>query len=167
MSQISSIIIGTVPGGGPVLALQGNTGPAVPPTGAGVINVVGAGNITVAGAGNTLTITDNGGGFTWNKVAVNTALVEENGYITNNVAGLTFTLPAVAAIGDTFIVTQLLGTWDIVCGAGQDIIFGTNETTVGGFLQSFNIGDTVKFVCVTANSTFIVLSSMGGQIQVG
>src|SRR5882672_8506485 len=57
MSQITSTIIGSVPGGGPVLTLTGNSGGAVPPTGGGTINVIGAGTINVAGNPGTSTLT--------------------------------------------------------------------------------------------------------------
>lgn len=59
MSQIGQFVSGGGPVVSPVLFLNGNTGGAVGPDGAGVINVIGAGNISVDGnAGlNTETIT--------------------------------------------------------------------------------------------------------------
>lgn len=166
MSQISSVILGTAPGVGPVLTLTGDTGGAVPPTGGGTINVLGGTGVQVTGVPgtSTLTIDVETNAFVWNKVGVPTALVKQNGYFTT--APTTFTLPAVAAVGDTFIVCHLVGAWTIQCGAGQDIIYGANDTSIGGSLVSGASGDSVTLVCSTTNSTFLAIASMGGVITV-
>ena len=149
---------------GAVITLTGNSGGAISPT-LGNINVVGAGGVTVAGAGSTLTISVSGTGMTWSKVAgpaVN--MVVNNAYIPNNVGLVTFTLPAVAAIGDILQIAGCTsGLWSIAQNAGQTIHFGALDTTtgVGGSLSAIAQYDSVEMVCVTANTDFTVISAVG------
>ena len=168
MSQITSSIVGIIPGG-PVETLTSNSGGAVGPT-AGNINVVGDG-VTLTGVGNpgtsTITFSVLTMGFTWNVSTVSpVTLVKENGYFTNNAGGITYNLPAVSAVGDTVIVADQSGAWTIQCGVGQSIIYGSTETSVGGNLVSGNIGDSVTLVCYAANTTWFAINGAGGTITV-
>jgi hypothetical protein len=53
--------------------------------------------------------------------------------------------------------------WTVAQGAGQEIFFGNTHTTVGagGSLASTNAGDCITMVCLVANNTFYVVSSVG------
>jgi len=123
----------------------------------------GAG-ISVTNGSNTITIaaTDS---VTWNTVAGTSAsMAVDNGYIANNGALVTLTLPAVAAVGDQIRVTgKGAGGWLIAQNAGQTIYFGTSTTTTGagGSLASTAQRDGVELVCVTANNDFNVISAIG------
>jgi hypothetical protein len=122
----------------------------------------GAG-ITVTNGPGTISISSSGGGFTWTKVNSATPLVTGNGYITNNAAGVTFTLPATAAIGDTFRIVRDTGAWTIAQNALQRIDVGMLTTTIGvtGSLVSLQDGDCVELLCTTDNTRFTVISDRG------
>lgn len=137
-----------------------NSGTAVPV--ANILNVLGAGAFTTTGSGNTITVT---GGLTWNVVTgASATAVAYNGYIANNAGTVTITLPALAAVGAVFEVTGMNNAtgWKLAVASGQTINFGTSATTITtGYLQSTNIYDAVRLVCNVANTSFIVLSSIG------
>lgn len=105
------------------------------------------------------------GGIIWTVTTVNAGLVAGNGYIANKAGLLTMTLPAVAAVGDVFEITGINTAvgWRIAQQAGQTIFFGTGTTTpgVGGYIEATAIRDSVRLVCVVADLSFNVLSSMG------
>jgi hypothetical protein len=87
-----------------------------------------------------------------------------NGYIANNAALVTLTLPDTAAVGDVVRVTgKGAGGWRIAQNAGETIYFGTSTTTTGagGSLDSTQQRDTVELVCITADTEWNVLSSVG------
>lgn len=100
---------------------------------------------------------------TWNTVTTNTALVKSNSYFVN-ASGVTFTLPATAAVGDSFTIKGLnVSGWAIAQGTGQSIGMGQFTTTVGtgGSLTSILIGDGITIVCSIANTGFQVIASVG------
>lgn len=101
----------------------------------------------------------------WTEITGTTqALVAGNRYVANNASLVTFSLPSTAAFGDEFeIVTKSLSGWKLTQNAGQQIQFGDGSTTagVGGYIQNTTAGDVVRLLCITADTTFIVLSSMG------
>lgn len=101
------------------------------------------------------------GGLPWTTVSGATPMAPNNGYIPN--ASVTFTLPTLAGIGDEFRVAGNIGLWIIAQNAGQTIQFGNIYTTsgVGGSLVATNHGDCIELVCIVANTTFAVISSMG------
>lgn len=150
-------------GGGANLTFDADTGSAVPA--ANVINVFGNGsNVTTSAAGNTITI--DADGFVWNEIIVvgPTAMLVENGYIANNLALVTLTLPATAAVGDIIRVEgKGSGLWTIAQQAGQSIRIGNNTTTVGvgGSLTATDAGDGVGLLCITANTGWMVTGGTG------
>lgn len=150
-------------GGGANLTFDADTGSAVPA--ANVINVFGNGsNVTTSAAGNTITI--DADGFVWNEITVvgPTAMAVENGYIANNVALVTLTLPAIATVGDIIRVEgKGSGLWTIAQQAGQSIRIGDSSTTVGvgGSLTATDAGDGVGLLCITANTGWMVTGGTG------
>lgn len=155
------------PGSGDVLFLQGNSGGPVGPTVGGVINVIGAGGTTVVGnAGtNTLTVTVSGSGMTWNTISASQTLAVNNGYFCISPGGaLALLLPAASALGDEITVTLDGATsFSITQGAGQQIRIANGQTTVGagGSITTTQQGDTITFVCQTANLKWNVISPIG------
>lgn len=141
--------------------------PAVEPDGNANVEILGGLGISVTGQGpgNTVTISSSGGGFDWTVIQSATDDIEaNNGYFADRGAGVTFTLPATASVGDTFIVSTInAGGFIIAQNALQTIHFGNQNTTTGiaGSLASSEIYDTVTIVCSIANSDFVVTSSIG------
>jgi len=115
------------------------------------------------GAG-TCTVSSTGMGMSWSTVGASTALINNNGFICTAGAALSFSLPAVAAVG-TAIGLSLDGStsWTITQGAGQQIRIGNQQTTLGagGSLASTDQGDTVLLMCVTANTRWIAIDVVG------
>ena len=104
--------------------------------------------------------------FVWTVIPGATqVLVANNGYIANNAGTTVFTLPATAAVGDTFRVTGKNNAtgWSVAQNASQTIYFGTVATTTGvaGSLASTATRDAIEIVCVTTNNDFQVISSIG------
>lgn len=159
----------SIPGGAGAVVetLTGNSGGAVGPTGNN-INVVGSGSVTVAGnpGTSTLTISTTGGGIPWTVVAgAAQAMAVNNGYIANNAGTITFSLPAVAAVGSILRLTGINNAtgWQITQGAGQQIFIAGASTTLGatGTLTSSATRDSVELVCVVANTTYNCISMIG------
>lgn len=108
-----------------------------------------------------------GNQLTWNVQPASGAAVKNNGYYTTGAGLVVMTLPAVAAVGDTFRFSSgSNGNFQIAQNAGQLIRHGNQLTTVGvvGFLQSQTIGDSIELVCMQTNSLFQVVSSNGGNV---
>lgn len=104
--------------------------------------------------------------FGWSVIAgAAQAMVAGNGYFANNAGTVTFTLPATAAVGDTFEVAGMNNAtgWSIAQNAGQTIHIGTLDTTtgVGGSLASTATYDWIKIVCNVANTDFVAHAKQG------
>ncbi len=166
MSQITTFVLGGG-GGSSVLTLTGNSGGAVSPT-LGNINILGSGATTVVGnpGTSTLTISVTGGGIPWTVIiGAAQVMAANNGYIANNAGTINFSLPAAAAVGSILRITGINNAtgWQITQAAGQQIFFGLASTTLGavGTLTSSATRDSIELVCVVANTTYNVLSSIG------
>ena len=116
-----------------------------------------------SGAGS-ITISAWGGGLSWTTKGASTPLVVNNAFISNAGAAISYSLPAASAVGDVVALTLSGSTsWAITQGAGQQIRFGSLETTsgAGGSLTSTGQGDTVHMVCSVASTYWNVISSIG------
>ena len=125
--------------------------------------------------GSGITITDgvisvtggSGGGseLTWTEVTGTTQSASaDNGYITNNESLVTITLPSTCAVGKTIrVVGKGAGLWKIAQNAGQQIIFGNKNTTIGtsGYIASLYKYDSVELLCITADTVFSVTYAVG------
>lgn len=123
-------------------------------------------NIGITSATGSITINATGAAsFSWADVSSGTQATAVNkGYVTDNGASLvTYTLPAVAALGSIIeIAGKSAGGWTITYGTGQSIQLGNQSTTVtSGSLSSSNQFDYVKLLCITANTTFSVIGGVG------
>lgn len=103
---------------------------------------------------------------TWLDVVSGTkALASQTGYITDNGASLvTYTLPVTCTIGTIIeIAGKSAGGWSIAQNAGQEIFYGNQHTSIGvsGSLSSRLQYDYVKLLCITANTGFSVIASIG------
>ena len=110
-----------------------------------------------------------GGVLSWSEVTGTTqACAVNTGYILNNAALVTATLPSTAAVGDVIrIVGKGAGMWKVAQNASQYIRFAGLTTTTGtsGYLQAENAYDCIEIMCTTANNGWTVISSIG-NIQV-
>lgn len=92
------------------------------------------------------------------------ALAADTSYRVNNAALVTLTLPATAAV-DTIIRIVGIGAggWRVAQNVGQQIHFGNLSTTSGasGRLDSTHRRDTIELLCVTADTEWQVISSIG------
>lgn len=106
-----------------------------------------------------------GGGITWNEVTGTTqAAAADNGYIANNEALVTVTLPSSCAVGKVIHVAgKGAGGWTIAQNAGQSIVYGnvTSTTGTGGSVSSTHARDCIGLLCTVADSEFMVFSWVG------
>lgn len=124
-------------------------------------------NITVNAKG-LITAAANGSGGTgisWTEVTGTTQTAAVNsGYILNNASLVTLTLPSTAAVGSIVEVAgKGAGGWKIAQNASGQIHYGNVNTTSGvtGSLASVNQYDSIRLVCIIANTDWVVLSSQG------
>lgn len=124
-------------------------------------NIVAGGGITKTN--NIISIA--GGGFDWQEITgTSVSLSPGNGYILNNVALVTATLPATFSVGDAIaLMGKGAGFYTVAQNASQSIRIGNQVTTpgVGGSITATDVGDTVLLVGTTADTEFTALSSIG------
>jgi len=123
-------------------------------------------NITITNGAGSITINGTAAGVSWAEVtSVTQAMAVDTGYIANNVALVTLTLPDTAALGSVIRVTgKGAGGWKIAQNAGETIYWdeaSATTTGVGGSLASTDDYDSVELVCITADTDWGVLSSKG------
>lgn len=104
-------------------------------------------------------------GITWTEVTTTSqAAAINNGYLANNAALVTVTIPTTAAVGSIVRVGGMgAGGWKVAQNASEQIHFGNQNTTsgTGGSLASTNQYDAVELICSVANTEWVVLSSIG------
>jgi hypothetical protein len=130
----------------------------------GTATITAGAGISVTPGANTITIASTNG-IAWTEVTgTSQAMAVDSGYIANNAGLVTLTLPATAAVGDRVrIAGKGAGGWKCAQNAGQTINFGNTATTVGtgGSIDSTNQYDALELLCITANTTWVTLSSVG------
>jgi hypothetical protein len=92
------------------------------------------------------------------------SLTAGNGYISNSATRITYNLPVTASLGDVFwICGKGTGGWQVAQNSGQTIHFLSNDTTTGvsGEIESTGQYDVLKLLCITADTDFVVIDSMG------
>ena len=125
------------------------------------------GTITFTPGPNSLNLEASGGGgvASWTEVTgTSQSAAINNGYITNNAGLVTVTLPASAAVGSVVrIAGKGAGGWRLAQNSGQTVNFGASSTTTGagGYLEFTNRYDCLEVACITANTTWVVLSAVG------
>jgi hypothetical protein len=126
--------------------------------------------ITITNAAASITISGSGSGYSWTEVTgTSQSMAVNNGYIANNVALVTLTLPITASIGDTVILQgKGAGLFKIAQNSGQTIRFGNVSTTtgVGGSLTAISQYNSIELLCITANTDWAVLTGTQGSFTV-
>ena len=120
---------------------------------------------SIVNAAGSITIASTSSHDNWSFISASQALVANNAYGCISPGGaLSLSLPATSAQG-TMITVLLDGatSFTITQGAGQQIRFGNQTTTLGagGSLASSAQGDCVTLVCRTANTLWAVVSAVG------
>jgi hypothetical protein len=132
---------------------------------AGNINFLNGGGMNITGSGSNITFNSTGGGVQWVEVTGTTqAMAIDHGYVTSNGALVTLTLPATAVFGSVIQVAgKGAGGWTIAQNGGQTVFFGTDTSTpgAGGSLSSTHSRDCLTILCITADTEFEVIDSLG------
>lgn len=98
------------------------------------------------------------GGMPWTDVTTATqALSVQNGYLTDRSAGVTYTLPATANLGDEIKIDGKLGLTTIAQNANQAIRMSSALSTTGvtGTVVGTNVGDCITLRCSTSGASTI------------
>ena len=102
----------------------------------------------------------------WSIQATGTALLPNQGFISTNASAQSFPLPATAAVGELFELSQK-GTGDVTITqiVGQTIRFGNSVSTsgTGGSVVSSTPGDAVKLVCTATNTDYQAVTGALGN----
>lgn len=134
------------------------------------ISLVAGSGITLSQSGATIIISTSGSGLGWTEVTATSATMSVNtGYIANNAALVTLTLPSTAAIGDViYIIGKGAGGWLIAQGASQLIHIGSSASTsgAGGSVASTNRYDSCQLVCTVADTTWTTLGGVQGVLTI-
>ena len=124
--------------------------------GTGIIITNGSGSITIASSGSSGWV---------DQTTSSVTMVINTGYTADDGASLvTFTLPVTSSIGDFVEINgKGSGLYTIAQASGQQIHFGNIASTsgAGGSVSSTLQYDCIKLRCITANTTWVVVSSVG------
>jgi hypothetical protein len=124
--------------------------------GAGISIINGAGSITISSSGSAGWVDQTTGTVT---------MTTNTGYTSDDGASLvTFTLPTTSAIGDFIEINgKGAGLYTIAQASGQQIHFGNIASTsgAGGSVSSTLQYDCIRLRCLTANTIWVVVSSVG------
>lgn len=157
LSQAASSQTGLLLGAGqlPIGTTSSDPSAATLTAGAGISITSVTGSITIASSGV--------GSLVWNDVSgTSQAAVVNNGYIISNASQTTVTIPATAAEGSVFgVAGKGAAGWILQMNTGQTCHFGSSATSSAGSLTSTNQWDSVQILCVTANTTFVVIAVQG------
>lgn len=85
--------------------------------------------------------------------------VANNGYFST--AAITVSLPTTSAVGDVLEGSVVAGSLQFTMSGTQSVVFGSSTTSLGGTLTSNAVGDGVRMICITANTKWQVVSSIG------
>lgn len=122
-------------------------------------------NITITNGPGSITIDAVNAGSWVDQGATSVTMTANTGYTANAGASLiTFTLPTTAAVGDFVEINgKGSGLYVIAQTAGQSVNFGSITTTVGagGSISSILQFDCIRLRCITANTTWDVVASVG------
>ncbi|GAG93415.1 unnamed protein product [marine sediment metagenome] len=122
--------------------------------------------VSIASAAGSITISSS---ESWNNITgTSSGMLINEGYIANNAALVTLTLPATAVIGAVVrVVGNGAGGWLIAQNAGQTCHLLSSDTTTGGggSLASTTRYDTCELICTVINTDFVV-KDVNGNLTV-
>lgn len=170
-TQTASAVMVTDAAGSPILSGALSDGQLViGSTGATPVaaNLTAGAGIAISNGAGAITISATSLGFAWSGVAgTSQAASVENGYIIQNVGLTSVTLPATAALGSVVAVQGLgAGGWSLIANAGQVINVGALPTSTAGSVSSTDQWDCIEVVCVVADTTWAMRSSVSSGFVV-
>jgi hypothetical protein len=126
--------------------------------GSGITITPGSGTLSIATTGSS-------GALSYLPIAGTTQTAAVNtGYINQNAAATTVTLPVTAPLGSIVAIQGLgAGGWILTAGAGQTIQVGQTATSTGGTVTSAGNFDAIQVICIVANTTW----SLYGPVSAG
>lgn len=124
--------------------------------------------ITITNGGGTISIATTASGMVWSTIAGTTqAAAVNNGYVVGNASQTTVTLPATCAVGDRVAVQGLgAGGWILTANTGQVANIGQSPTSSGGTVTSAANFDRIEVICITANTTWGLVSLVSSGVTV-
>lgn len=101
-------------------------------------------------------------GTTWASISGTTQTAAVNtGYLANNAAQVTITLPATAAVGAVVeIIGLAAGGWRVTAASGDDIRFNGSSVASGSYVSGGQYTQVV-LRCIVANTTWMVVNTQG------
>ena len=100
-------------------------------------------------------------GVTWTEITgTSTTASSGNGYVTNNAALVTVTLPTPAVGSMVEIVGIGAGGWKAQCASGHTIRMGTIVSASTGYAASTNQYDCIQIIGISATS-WLIKSAVG------
>jgi len=164
----SSLTLGAAAGTTGSVLLKGTTSGTVTVT---VASAAGTWTMTLPTSGGTngYVLTTNGSGTTswsapgipWTDVTgTSTTAAAHNGYLANNAALVTITLPTPAVGSVIEIVGVGAGGWRAQCASSHTIRMGTTVSASTGYAQSTNQYDCIKIVGISATA-WLIVSAVG------
>lgn len=108
-------------------------------------------------------------GMPWTKIGTGTTavtMVKNNGYINaNGTSNVTFTLPSVAAVGDTFEILNASFAFEFIIklNSSQEIYVGNEPGPIGttGDVRSVDLGDWIQIICLNTDTSFLACVKQG------
>ncbi len=110
-----------------------------------------------------------GSSMPWSVETADRSLIAEEGVIANKGTQLILTLPTTCAVGKIIEVVGInAGLWRIAQNAGQRIRFHAVSSTsgTGGYVESTAQRDTIRLVCIVADTEWQVIASTGPVFNV-
>lgn len=137
--------------------LIGSTGnapvPATLTAGLGIAITPAAGAITIAATG-TVPFVD--------QTTTSVTMAANTGYVANNAALVTLTIPAVVPFGTIFrVIGHGAGGWLVQANTGQTINMGIVSSTAAGSAASSQRYDCMTLICTVADTTFTAIAEQG------
>lgn len=108
--------------------------------------------------------------FTWQTVtSASQSMISNTGYFANNAGLVTLLLPSVSNVGDEIAIAgEGAGGWLISQSTSQLIHVGHSQSTpgIGGSIASTNQYDSIRLVCMIANTAWTVIGAPEGNITI-
>ena len=104
-----------------------------------------------------------GTGITWVTVTGSVTMSANTGYIVSQ-SNVQFSIPSTCATGSLFEIAGQSGGWSIVPSGSQTVFFG--NVTASSYVSNSLARDSLRMVCVIANTEFNIVSAVGNLTMV-